>query len=182
MPTDDLSTQVADASTEAHQTTTDSQDATAHPAQTEKNAFDARKAFDATNQRLNKIAEAIEGIQGAKKAVKKADDQPNVAEVVQRELWKSQNQSRIAKANADGKYDEYVSLGYYEDHALRLAEQDAGIQVDTSAQEKQRAVSTASSTVDRSVEPEMPDSLRGIMTPEEFKRIAARAAKVQIIR
>lgn len=193
MPTD--STQAADASQEAHQTATDAQNADSAHSEPQKNEFNARVAFDKTNERVNKIAAVVEKIDpdvitqiaeklgvSKKEAEQKVETSPDVQSLVQSELWKSQNQGRIEKANKDGAYDKYLSEGIKPALALRLAEQDAGIRIDTSEQQRQKAISTADAPVDRSVEPEMPESLKGLMTPAQFKKIAHKAKNVQIIR
>lgn len=187
MPTDEQSTQGADAT--AHQPLQDSQNAQAHSDQ----SFDARRAFDATNRRVNdlndklkdfdpallvKIAEKV-GIVESKPEVVDTKT-PDVSEVVKQELWRDKNASRISQVG--DKFQEYLKLGYREEHALRLAEQDNGIKVDTSEQKRQQTVSTASSGVDRDLTPDMPDSLKGLMTPEQFAKIAPKASKVQVIR
>lgn len=187
MPTDEQSTQGSDAN--AHQTLQD-QNAQAH-----SESFDARRAFDATNQRVNalndklkdfdpsllvKIAEKVGLVEEQPEAVEAKT--PDVSEVVKQELWRNQNADRIAKANSNGAFDNYKKLGYHEEHALRLAEQDSGIKVDTSEQTRQQTVSTASSSVDRDLTPAMPESLKGIMSPEKFAELAPKAAKVKIIR
>lgn len=188
MPTD--STHAADA--QAHQTATDSQNAPAH------SEFDARKAFDASNERFNKfkdevsnklekfdpelIAHIAEKLGVTKKEAEKQVETPDVHSIVQSELWKSQNSSRIEKANQNGAYDKYLKEVGKPDLALRLAEQDNGIRVDTSEQTRQKTISSADAPVDRTVEPEMPESLVGLMTPEEFKKIAPKAKNVKVIR
>lgn len=191
MPPD--STHAADA--QAHQPATDAQNAPSAPSEPQKNEFNARVAFDKTNERLNKVAAVVEKIDpeviaqiaeklgvSKKEAEQKVETNPDVHSIVQSELWKSQNADRISKANQDGAYDKYLKEVGKPDLALRLAEQDAGIRVDTSEQTRQKTISSADSPVDRTVEPEMPESLKGIMTPEEFKKIAHKAKNVKVIR
>jgi hypothetical protein len=187
MPTDDKSTQDSDAI--AHQNLQDGQNAQAHSEQ----SFDARRAFDATNKRVNDLSEQLKGLDPtllAKIAQKVGivEDKeepveaktPDVQGIVKAELWRTNNESRIAKAG--DAFEKYKKLGYQEEHALRLAEQDGGIMVDTSEQNRQQTVSSADSIVDRDTKPEMPDSLKGIMSPEEFAKLQPAASKVRIIR
>lgn len=191
MPTDEQSTQVSDAT--AHQNQQDAQNATAH-SESEKQ-FDARRAFDATNEKVNKLAKTLEKFDpaildqiaekvGIGKVVEEAKkvDTPDVQSLVQLEVWQAQNADRIAKANEDGKYDLYRQEGIKPAHALRLAEQDLGIQVDTSKQDKQKKISTASASVDRSAAAPLPEALKGYMTEEEYKKYAPQAAQVRITR
>lgn len=203
MPTDFASTQGADASQEAHQTqTTDAQNAQAHSEKSSE--FDARKAFDAANKRFNefkdtvssklekfdpelitKLAEKL-GVskEKAEERVEKQDEsvQDVARQIAREELWNKDNAERIEAANKNGKYDEYVKFGYQREHALRLAEQDEGFLIDTSGQDRQKRVSAAEATTDRGAVKAMPESLNGLMTAEEYEKIAADAHKVKIVR
>jgi hypothetical protein len=175
MPTDDQSTQGADAS--AHQPHTESQNAQA-PSEP---SFDARKAFDAVNRRLNQLDEKFKPeATTPRKDEKQVESTPDVTSVVQRELWKNQNADRIESVSE--QYESYLGQGLKPDLALRLAEQDKGIQVDTTAQKRQQKVSASDASVDRDAPPAMPDSLKGIMTPEQFAKVAGKAGSVRIIR
>ena len=201
MPTEQ-STQGSDAANAAHQSQTDNQNAKAHSDTSSE--FDARKAFDAANKRFNdfqaevtsklekfdpvvitQIAEKL-GVSKEKAEEKVEKNDPSVQEVARQiareEMWNKENAERLEDANKNGKYDEYIKFGYQRDHALRLAEQDEGIVIDTSGQDRQRKVSAADATVDRGTTKAMPDSLRGIMTPEDYEKIAQDAQKVQIVR
>jgi hypothetical protein len=161
MPTDDKSTQGADGSTGTPPAPQDGQNAQAH---SEQPLFDARKAFDAVNKRMNDLGSKLEKFDpeiiaqvaeklgvSKKEAEKQMEAQtPDARQIAREELWNDKHADRIAEANKDGAYDAYLKQGIKPDLALRLAEQDQGIQVDTSEQKRQLKISSADAQVDRS--------------------------------
>lgn len=196
MPTDDTSTQELDA--QAHQdpeTQTHSEEN-----DSKKPSFDARRAFDSTNAKVNKLAEKLDKFdpmliekiaekleitqEEAKEKVE--DNGSDVATIVRKELatakqleWSEKNANRIAKAP---NYEKYIQDGIKPEFALRLAEQDAGIHVDTSGQTRQKKASTAPSTVDRNI-PSASGASPGFgLTEEDIERYADKAPQVKIYR
>lgn len=200
MSTDDQSTQGSDS--QDHQNHEDTQNSQDHSDESKKegNEFDARTAFNKQGEKINKLTEQVSKIdpevigeiakrlgitkEEAKEEAEQAaetGEQPNVEDVVRQTLWKENNASRIETANKDGNYDKYLQQGLAPDYALRLAEQDMGIQVDTSKADSQRKA-PKNASVDRDTAPRMPDSLKGTMTQEEFDKYHDKAQKVQVIK
>lgn len=191
MPTEQ-STQGSDAQ-EAHQTQQEGQNATAH---SEQSTFDARKAFDATNRRVNEISSKMEKFDpeiiaqiadklgvSKKEAEKKVAENPDVNALVNDAVWQKMNEDRISDANADGAYDNYLKQGLRPELALRLAEQDNGIVVDNSAQKRQKKVSAADTSIDRDVAPEVTaDEAAYGITAEDKKKYGDRAKNVVVVR
>lgn len=203
VPTEeDTSTQGTDASTEAHQTQQDGQDdsSSEQSADTgQSKSFDARKAFDSTNAKVNKLADTLKKIdpeviaqiaeklgvttKEAEKKVESDPENPDVKAIVQGELWNNKNAERIADANKNGKFDAYLKDGIKPDLALRLAEQDEGIKVDTSAQTRQRRVSAGDHGIDRDMSPEVTADEKSYgITADDKKKYGNRAKNVQVIR
>jgi len=200
MSTDKESTQETD-SLDDHQSQEEQNDSSTddHQTDSEKEGgnFDARTAFNKTNERLNRLSEKLESFdpQQIAEIAKRLDitkeeareevnesSSSDVDSIVEAKLWQRDNASRIAAANKDGAYDKYVKEGIRPEYALRLAEDEMGILVDTTSQDRQQRISSANSSVDRDVKPKMPDSLKGVMTEKEFEKYQKKAQGVQIIR
>ncbi len=160
MPPVNNTTQVTDA--KAPQSQTEAQNAKA-PSDA-GNEFDltrARRMLDSTNEKVNQLSSKLDKIDPnvlsqiaeklgvtPKEAEKQIETQDS-REVFKQVLWEDKNAERITQANKDGAFDAYIKQGVKADLALRLAEQDAGIKVDTSAQLKQNRSSSADASVDR---------------------------------
>lgn len=197
MPPDEQSTQAADA--QALQQP-DNQNAQAHSEESDSkkpSTFDARKAFDSTNERLNKVAAKIDkidpdvlqkiadklGITQEQAEQKVEDKSPDVRSIVSQEIWQATNAERIAKANENGRYEAYVSEGIKPDRALRLAEQDLGVVVDTSEQTRQKKASSADAPVDRTGPGPTPYRVGEYgITQKDIENLGAQAQKVRIYR
>lgn len=178
MPTDDNFNADTDVSEEAHQDQDDTQnDSQESHSDDSKNDFDARRAFDKTNEKINKIAKTLEKLSAEKPAdeepeVKHEDGGPDVEAIVERTVWKKDNAERISAVQDD--YDTYKSQGVKEELALRLAEQDNGMnEVSKDSTVRQTKVSSASGSIKRDSEPEIkltPEQRERGLTPEIIKK------------
>ena len=192
MSTANATQEVDSQDSQSQEGTQNSQD---HSATTkEGNEFDARSAFNSTNEKVNKLSSKLENFdpelitkiatqlgiskEEAKEEVKEGSD--DVKAIVNDALWDNSNSDRVGEANKDGHYDKYIEQGLSKDYALRLAEQDQGITVDTSDKSRQ-AKAPATASVDRDVSTTKPESLKGL-TQEEYEKFKPLADQVQIVR
>lgn len=156
MPTDEINAG-ENVSDDAHSHQDDELNADEAHSDDSKNSFDARRAFDSTNEKVNKLAKTLEEISSKLGPKEDAKDEPvekgdnDVERLVEQKLWYAKNEDRINKnEEIKSEFESLRKQGTPEPLALELAEARNGVKVGSKEQERQNKVSSASGSVDRS--------------------------------